>query len=383
MHIDTIHFGELTPEQFLAEYWQKKPLLIRQAFPHFQSPITPDELAGLACEPNAEVRLILEKGGKKPWEVRYGALKEKDFAKLPKTHWTFLVQEVNKHIPEIEDILDRFNFVPAWRVDDLMISYAVPYGSVGPHLDSYDVFLLQAHGQRRWEISHDNGELIPNLDLKILKEFIPEQSWVLDVGDMLYLPPNIAHNGVALTECMTFSIGFLAPTHTDIVSSFVHDMSADWDENLRYSDPDLKLQNEVGEITTNALQKIQTIIRSLPVDESAINQWFGKFITENRTGVGCDVPDPLYSIEEWLAEFEAQGILRRTAKMAFIREEQHITLFAEGHAFPVPSHLAFAASLLTRAREFQYEELVQYLESDLLELLVDFTNRGYFYFYEP
>ena len=182
----------LTQQQFLQQYWQKKPLLIRQAFSDFQSPISPDDLAGLACEPEIESRLIEEKGALGPWQVRSGPLTEDDFARLPSTHWTMLVQDVDKHLPELQSLLDPFRFIPDWRRDDLMVSYAPQHGSVGPHTDGYDVFLLQAMGERRWQINDKamtDAALIEGLDVQILQEFHPDQSWDLQPGDMLYLPP--------------------------------------------------------------------------------------------------------------------------------------------------------------------------------------------------
>ncbi|MEZ5672242.1 MAG: cupin domain-containing protein [Thiotrichaceae bacterium] len=274
-----ISLGNLTPAQFLADYWQKQPLLIRQAIPDFTSPISPDELAGLACESQVESRLIMERGGQHPWQVRHGPFTEQDFTQLPETYWTLLVQEVDRHVPEIADLIDKFSFIPSWRIDDLMISYAVPQGSVGPHTDSYDVFLLQAHGTRRWQISSQQGELLPDLELKILREFTPEQEWILSPADMLYLP-GVAHYGVALDECMTYSIGFLASVIPICykISSVSH--SINLMKIKRYTDPNLQLQTHLVKSVPNA-GKIKNIIHSLPVDESLIQQWFGRFCDTN------------------------------------------------------------------------------------------------------
>ncbi len=383
MQIDQIQLGDLTPEQFLRDYWQKRPLLIRQAIPDFESPITPDELAGLACEEGVESRLILERDGKTPWEVRHGPFSETTFADLPETHWTLLVQEVNRHVPEIADLMDRFNFVPAWRVDDLMISYAAPEGSVGAHLDSYDVFLLQAYGQRRWQISHDCGEFIPDLALRILQQFSPEQEWVLEAGDMLYLPPNIAHHGVAVGECMTFSIGFLAPSHREMVADYVQMMTdQQYDEQARYADPDLTLPEQVGEIAPDALAKIREVIRQLPLTDAAIDQWFGRFITESRAGNSYELPEEAYDLDTWWQDFADYGFLRRAARTAFITQAQGALLFIEGQLFELSAELAFAAPLLSGQRDFSYEEFGKQIPPALAELLCDWCNRGWFYFYD-
>ncbi|ALG68869.1 cupin domain-containing protein [Beggiatoa leptomitoformis] len=384
--VKTISLGaSLTPADFLKYYWQKRPLLIRQAIPNFKNPIPPKDLLDLACEEMVESRLIMEKGGKTPWEVHYSPLQKKMFKRLPKTHWTVLVQEANRYFTDAEDILDRFSFIPNWRIDDLMISYAVPEGSVGAHLDSYDVFLLQAYGKRRWQISRQQGEFIPDLELRILREFTPEEEWILEPGDMLYLPPNIAHYGVAVDECMTFSIGFLAPSHTDMLNHYVTHLVTQLDQDRRYIDPELTPQTEQGEISQAALDKIYPIINSLPTDKHSINQWFGCFITEGRNHEGAefDCPEPPYTPEEWLAEFIQTARLRRAARMAFIREGENATLFAQGVAYPLIKKLAFIAPLLTEQREVTYIELKPYLnDAEFVQLFTDFTNLGYLYFIE-
>jgi 50S ribosomal protein L16 3-hydroxylase len=383
MTITQISLGDLTAEQFLQEYWQKKPLLIRQAIPNFKPPITPDELAGLACEEGVESRLILEKHGKRPWEVKHGHFPESIFSKLPKTHWTLLVQEVNRHVPDIADLMDQFNFIPSWRLDDVMISYAVPQGSVGPHTDSYDVFLLQAYGQRRWHISHDISEFQPDLELKILQRFQAEQTWDLDPGDMLYLPPNIAHHGVALNECMTISIGFLAPSYRDLLQDYAQFIADQlFTDEQRYSDPDLTLPVHSGELNAQSIAKICQIIRQMPMEEDAIQHWFGCFISESRAGTEYETPDTPYNINTWWKSFAESGYLRRQARAFFTRDVEGYTLFIEGCAFSLEENEYFAASLLTGQRDFVYQEAVNIWPESLVKLLCDWTNRGWFYFYE-
>jgi 50S ribosomal protein L16 3-hydroxylase len=205
--------GDMPIETFLRDYWQKKPLLIRQAYPGFELPIDGDELAGLALEEEVESRIVLEHG-KTPWELRHGPFDEQTFSQLPESHWTLLVQAVDQWVPEIHELLQDFQFIPGWRLDDIMISYASDKGSVGPHFDYYDVFLLQGMGKRRWRIGQhcDSGsELVEGTPLKLLRNFETTDEWVLEPGDMLYIPPGIAHWGIAEGECITCSIGFRAP----------------------------------------------------------------------------------------------------------------------------------------------------------------------------
>ena len=183
--------GQHTPAGFLQHYWQQKPLLIRQALANDALPtLSPDELAGLACETDIESRLILEKDGPHPWQLENGPFDAERFASLPESHWTLLVQDVDKFVPQVAELLQWFRFVPDWRIDDVMISYAIDQGSVGPHVDNYDVFLLQIHGRRRWRISTQpiaDDNFIPDIPLNILQQFDAEQEWLLEPGDMLYL----------------------------------------------------------------------------------------------------------------------------------------------------------------------------------------------------
>lgn len=281
-------FGDISTEEFLRDYWQKKPLLIRQAFPGFESPITPDELAGLACETDTS-RIVLEKGGKAPWEVRHGTFDDDDFTNLPETHWTLLVNDTDQHLPELKALMEPFRFVPDWRIDDLMISFAVEGGSVGPHVDEYDVFLIQAQGQRRWQITtqpaHPNN-FLPDLELRIMKDFQPEQEWVVNPGDMLYLPPNVPHYGVALNECMTYSVGFRAPSQSDMLEKLVEDLLEEPRLKQRFSDAERQLQGNPGQLTDTDMDRlIDFVLDALPQDTHALQMWLGKYLSQPKASV--------------------------------------------------------------------------------------------------
>ncbi len=218
----------LTTDTFLSRFWQQRPLLMPGGLAEYHCPLSAEELAGLACEEEIESRIVLEKGGNKPWEGRSGPFSEEDFAALPESHWTLLVQDVDKHIEEMADLLEPFRFIPDWRLDDIMISYAVDQGSVGPHIDDYDVFLIQVEGERRWLVDSQPGEEsnhIPGLDLRILPEITPDNEWLMKPGDVLYLPPNIPHWGVAEGDgCMTCSVGFRTPSHQEIAAAWFDDL---------------------------------------------------------------------------------------------------------------------------------------------------------------
>ncbi len=382
--------GGLTVEEFLREYWQKKPLLVRKALPGFQSPIPPEELAGLACEEDITARLVLEQGGKHPWELRRGPFAEEEFLDLPETHWTLLVNDVEKHAPDLAAIVDRFRFVPDWRIDDLQVSYAPEGGSVGPHYDDYDVFLLQGLGHRRWQISTrpiDPDNVLPEVELRIIDEFEPEQEWVLEPGDMLYLPPRVAHCGIATDRCMTYSIGFRAPSHQDLVGGFVDFLMDDIDAQARYSDPELAPQANPGEIGPDALDQIKDLIRSqLATGDDIIESWFGRYITEPKPGFVAEPVDEAYTEKELREYLRDGGSLERNPGSRFayiVHDQDSVTLFVDGQEFVLGPAIAELARLLCRHRLVDARLLKPALAQDAaMELLLDLLNEGYLVIYD-
>lgn len=294
----------LSQQQFLDEYWQKKPLLIRQAFVDFESPISPDDLAGLACEPEIESRLIEENGPEGSWQITHGPLSDDDFSRLPATNWTMLVQDVDKHLPDLQYLLDPFRFIPDWRRDDLMISYAPENGTVGPHTDGYDVFLLQAMGTRNWKVGSEavhDAELMEGLSVQIMKEFSADQEWDLQPGDMLYLPPHFAHHGVALNDCMTFSIGFRAPSQTDLLDSVINTLLEKQLATGRYSDPDLQLslsQNQ-AEIDSQAISRLKQLLHeTIDQAEPILTEALGKYVSETKSSLATLAAESLTDVPE-------------------------------------------------------------------------------------
>lgn len=380
--------GGLSPARFLRDYWQKRPLLIRGAMPDFRTPITPEELAGLACEDGVAARIVLEKDGATPWEVRYAPFDEEDFTRLPSSHWTVLVTDVEKHVPELRSVIAPFRFIPDWRIDDLMISYAAPQGSVGPHVDAYDVFLLQASGRRRWQISTrpvEPDDFVPGLELRILREFVPEQEWVLEPGDMLYLPPGIAHHGVAVDACMTYSVGFRAPSHRELLTGFLEDRIGEVDPHARYTDPDLVPQAVAGEIDASALAKVREILaQHLALDDDRLGRWLGRHLTEPKADLEELYPDNAPLAPHVLAERlrAGAGLLRApAARLAFVRGTQGPILFADGEAFALPASALAAAEQLSTRIELDHRGLANALDDEaVLTLLAELFARGIFYF---
>ncbi|WP_157314603.1 cupin domain-containing protein [Chitinibacter sp. GC72] len=322
---DTALLGKLTPEQFLAEYWQKKPLLIRQAWTNFPELIDFARLAEFAQRDDVESRLIEFNHGR--WKLENGPFSQHRLNRLPETDWTILVQNVNHLVPHIADFLYQFNFLPYTRLDDVMISYAPPGGTVGPHYDSYDVFLLQVGGQKRWQISSDDASgFIEDAPIRVLKDFNPEQEWVLEHGDMLYLPPKYAHYGVALTPGMTYSVGFRAPKTQEIATKFLEFLQDEICLEGMYSDPDAKASRTPAKIDDAFVTQIGQMLQQVKWDEQTVRQFIGRYFSEPKPHVFFDHSRPLEFDD--FAEAIAERGVELDLKSQMLYSEQ--TLFING-----------------------------------------------------
>jgi len=278
----------LSDAKFLAEYWQKKPLLIRSAFPEFKNPVDPNELAGLACDEDANARYI-EHTGNNEWRLCQGPLSDDFFDDVTGSEWSLLVSDVEKLLPDFREYLLPFRFIPDWRIDDLMISYAPVGGSVGAHVDQYDVFLLQADGIREWSIENtarekqDSSASISST-IAILGDFAADDTWQLTAGDMLYLPPQFAHHGIAKDEpCMTWSIGFRAPSVDEMLPEIINYVLESQSASVRFEDPHRSASTNPGLISNDdiaALRKMLT--KALQQTDETLNQWIGRCITEPK-----------------------------------------------------------------------------------------------------
>ncbi|MDP1679964.1 MAG: cupin domain-containing protein [Candidatus Nitrotoga sp.] len=289
MKTNSSMLGGLTTEEFLRDYWQKKPLLIRQAFSQFNGLLDQSQLFALACTEDVQSRLVTQRHGQ--WQVQDGPFKATKFDSLGKSKWTVLVQGVNQHLPTAAALLKNFNFIPHARLDDLMVSYAPKGGGVGAHFDSYDVFLLQGSGHRRWQISaQQDHTLVEGAPLRILQRFQMEQEWVLAPGDMLYLPPHYAHNGIAESDCMTYSIGFRTPTHQELAEQFLVYMQDRVCLDGMYADPDLKLQRHPSEIGTDMLRQVEQIIRRIKWTKRDIANFLGSYLSDPKPHIFFDPP---------------------------------------------------------------------------------------------
>jgi 50S ribosomal protein L16 3-hydroxylase len=340
------HFLGMPVEEFLRDHWQKKPLLIRQAFPDYRAPLAPEDLAGLACEDGALSRLVQHDRKHDAWRVRSGPFDEKEFPALGDRDWTLLVQDMDKWDADVRRLLDRFRFLPAWRIDDVMISFATPGGSVGPHVDQYDVFLLQAQGRRRWQIDVDPRaprDFRADVELKLLQKFKPSHEWVLEPGDMLYLPPGVPHHGEAVDACMTFSVGMRAPSRAELLVDLAEELAQALPEESRYADPDLAEPRDAFEIDEAAFARVEQALSSLAgMDPKSRRRWFGRFITRYRSA-GEVAPGPrpptLAHAQKKLAD---GGLLLRHpfARSAWSKEGRDALLFVDGEAWQMDARSA-------------------------------------------
>jgi 50S ribosomal protein L16 3-hydroxylase len=369
--------GELSPEEFLRGYWQKKPLLIRQAFPDFVPELDVNDIAGLACDELAEARLITGRFPEHDWRIRYGPFREEELRSLPESAWSLLVQDVEKHYPPLLDFMSAFEFLPRWRMDDLMISVAGPGGSVGPHVDQYDVFLLQAEGSRRWQIAERfDAERLPDCELNVLRAFTAEREWILETGDMLYLPPGVAHHGVALEAGMTWSVGMRAPSAADLLQSMGEWLAATRDEGERFSDPGIPPAGRTGEIDARAISGFRELANSLSRDYEGFPLFLGSFLSRYRLSHKPAPPSEFHDPAGLQESIRNGAKLRHNpwTRLLWIETQEGATLFAAGsaHACTVESArmVCEPGSLGRPAARFSEAEL---------SLLCELLNQGHLY----
>ena len=373
-----IGFAAFDSDAFLRDHWQKAPCLIRNPWAEWHNPLAPDELAGLACEPGVESRLITLDQTR--MQAEDGPLAEDRFTRLGREPWTLLVQAVDHHVPAVAKLIQPFRFVPDWRIDDVMVSYATDGGGVGAHFDHYDVFLVQGLGRRRWRIGarcDDTTPLLPHDDLRLLADFRPTAEWVLEPGDILYVPPGFAHEGVALgDDCMTYSVGFRAPSQAELIGHWADDAVAELADDARYADPDLNPQDNPGEIAPAAIDRLQAMVLDRLADRDAFARWFGGYTST-----------PKYADMEWRPETplgpndarSAIGagipLMRNPAsRFAFIRlDEGAVLLFVDGECFTCNHPTARFAQALCAADQVVVDDAIG---EETIELIVALADMG-------
>ncbi|MFT3736330.1 MAG: cupin domain-containing protein [Rhodocyclaceae bacterium] len=324
--------GGMSPQQFLDEYWQKQPLLVRQAIPGFQGLISPADTRSFACQEDQEARLVRQEQGQ--WSMLHAPLRKRDFPKSGP--WTVLLQGLNLILPEADELLRQFSFIPYARLDDLMVSYATDGGGVGPHFDSYDVFLLQGMGKRRWRVSAQSDlTLVEDAPLRILQHFKATREWVLEPGDMLYLPPKYAHDGVAIGECMTYSIGFRAPSARELTSAFLGYLEEKLSQEGMYADPDLRATATPAKLPEQMSERVAAMLARIKWAQRDVGDFLGTYLSEPKQHVFFDPPREELSPTAFRRAAIKQGIRLDLRSQMLYRPGR---FYLNGEVFVVPQN---------------------------------------------
>jgi len=374
----------LSVREFLSRHWQKRPLLVRGAVRDWRLPVTLPELIALAHEPDVASRLITLPGEDRDWSVQRGPFAAGELELLPETGWTLLVQEIDRRIDGFAELLDRFRFIPNWRIDDVMVSYAPDGAGVGPHIDRYDVFLIQASGRRRWRIASSpikEERLRRDVELPVLAEFEPDQEWVLEAGDMLYLPPRVAHEGVAIDHSITCSVGFHGPDPRELCSGFLRQLPPAFFDRIRYSDPDLTSPENIGEIPLGAREQLRASAQRLFSETAEFDRWLGRFVTSPRRNDRPGARARAHSLHELQALLDAGGELKRSAPphFAWHREaDGTVQLFVGGESYDLGQGKWQTAELLCGRERLDQGALRPLLGREPFGgILIDLVLRGF------
>lgn len=379
-----MHLAHFDIDAFLADYWQQKPLLIRNPWADWHNPLDPDDLAGLACDDDIESRLITR--ARHDLRLEEGPIPEHRFSALGAAPWTLLVQAVDQVVPAVAALIAPFRFIPNWRIDDVMVSYATDGGGVGAHYDRYDVFLVQGLGHRRWQVgAHGAGActpdtpLLPHDDLRLLANFEPVAEWLLGPGDILYVPPYVAHNGVAVGDaCMTYSIGFRAPAQAELVGDYGAYLAATISEDARYTDAQRTRQTNPGEISAPDLDRLHTMVTAALQDRTAFARWFGQYSTTPKYPDRDYAPDDRYRAADVRRLIVGGGRLSRNpaSRFAFVRhEEARLTLFVDGTDIACEGRVAEAAAAICATGDVLLSGALAG-DSAVINLVTALLNRG-------
>lgn len=381
-----LNLGELSLADFMQQYWQKQPLLIKQGFKNFQDPLSADELAGLALEDDVESRLVECRDGN--WQLETGPFE--DFSRYGDKGWTILVQAVDHWHPPAAELIEPFRFIPNWRIDDLMVSFSTPGGGVGPHLDQYDVFIIQGEGKRHWRVGMPDASLkqfCPHPRLLQVTPFTACIDVIMEPGDILYIPPGCPHEGISLENSLNYSVGFRAPAQKDLLTGLADYLLDNDITGKRFSDPDRTLSNNIGAISEQDLDQVQQLLVQLVSDRNALPQWFGQYITQAKHELDQQEPDPHYQAEE-IAEYLEEGSV--LARLGGLRccyyqatADSDIQLFINGNKIVLPAEELTTAQLLCDSKRIDQQQCLHFTaREERLLLITDLINQGLWYFEE-
>ena len=370
-----IPLGGMSVQTFLKDYWHKKPLLIRQAIPNFQAFYQPEDTIAALQNESVESRLVID-DAQTGWSLQNGPVKKKAIPSRKQPRWSALVQGVDLHHPLGHALINLFRFIPDVRLDDLMISFATDGGGVGPHYDAYDVFLLQGYGQKRWRISQEQDRSIrPNLPVRILQHFTPEQEWVLEPGDMLYLPPQYAHDGIAIGDSMTYSIGFRTPSYQELGVALLQFIEYNLELSGHYADPNLKYQATPAQIPSEMINDITKQLQQMRWDKDWVTESLGCYLSEPKPSVFFDLPASC-TLTQFKNTIKKQGLQLAFATKMLYRSPW---VFINGEHFVADGEDAQILQLLANQRYLTAETVAQIdRDSELWAVWHDWYEQGWF-----
>ncbi|MBU3825344.1 MAG: cupin domain-containing protein [Candidatus Oceanisphaera merdipullorum] len=367
---------------FLAHYWQKKPLLIKAGFAQFEDPLSPDELAGLALEPQVESRRVWKADDR--WHAESGPFDTYDH--LGESDWTLLVQAVNQWHPDVQELADAFRFIPGWRFDDVMVSFSTPGGGVGPHIDQYGVFIIQGSGTRRWRVGlpQELEQFAANGALRHCEDFVAEIDEVLTPGDVLYIPPGCPHEGYAETPALNYSVGFRAPDARDLISSFADHLLANDCDSRRFDDAGMTATTAHGRIEPEVLAQVKSLMTELLEDPQRLADWFGEMTSEAKHDLDLEPAEPAYTLEELVLRLDHGDYLYRLAgARCFYMAGETAVFYLDGERYQLAEADAGAIALLCDQSRIHGPQIACLAQPQaLLEVLLPLVNQGYWYFEE-
>ncbi|MEZ9911664.1 cupin domain-containing protein [Vibrio breoganii] len=369
-------------EQFLAEFWQKKPTIIKGGFANFQDPISAEELAGLTMEEEVDSRFVSNKDGE--WIAEHGPFNEDKYASLEETNWSIIVQAANHWHQGAAELVEPFKAMPQWLFDDLMISYSVKDGGVGPHIDQYDVFIVQGSGKRHWRVgAKDEGQYVETNQHSALRqiegfEAIIDQ--VLEPGDILYIPPGFPHDGFALEPSMSFSIGFRSPKEQELISNFADYILANDVGDVHLHKPEMKTQDNFGQISTSDLNSLTEMLLASMEDEHRVNDFMGCLLSQSRHQLNIITPEPLWESEEVANHLLSGGSIEKVAGLRALYHEQDESIaYINGEVIKVSEEDSSIIKLLCGQQQLTVDDFPSGIAAANVSLLCDLINKGYWY----
>lgn len=381
-----LHWGELSAERFMAEFWQKKPLLIKGGFVDFQDPLTPDELAGLASEEEIESRLVAKQGN--DWQLETGPFE--DYSAFGEQDWTLLVQAVDHWHPDAAALIEPFRFIPNWRIDDLMVSFSTPGGGVGPHLDQYDVFIIQGQGKRHWRVGMPDASLqqfCPHPRLLQISPFVDCINVITEPGDILYIPPGCPHDGISIDASLNYSVGFRAPAQKDLLTGLADHLIEQEFTGKRFSDAGRQPVADLGRISDQDLDQVQQLLSTLVNDRTLLASYFGNYISHAKHELDATEPDPHYATDEIIEYLDEGSVLSRLGGLRLCyyqaSSDADIELFINGLTIRLPADGLDFVRLICDNSTLDEAACRQIAAAPhQAALLTELINLGYWYFSE-